>query len=149
MPELLKMASVVLSGRVSVCVSTRPVPGCPGEQNQRKLYVCLGEHEEEMGQYVNAIGVRMNDAQGMVSRFWTIVWPMLTAPPGVCSACCLRCRLRRGLRRIPVRFRNAVLDVHRGLRKGEARWSHRRGNSKIWKTHSLAPCLRRRSAMSV
>lgn len=62
--------------------SPAPDPVIPGEIAElRKLYVCLAEHEEEMRQYVNALGVRMNDVQGVVTRFWTMVWPVLPVPP--------------------------------------------------------------------
>jgi len=62
--------------------SPAPDPAIPGELAElRELFICLAEHEEEMRQYVNALGVRMNEVQGVVLRFWAMVWPVLPVPP--------------------------------------------------------------------
>lgn len=79
-----RMVEKAVTGEPSPAPSPSPAPdpAIPDEIAElRKLYVHLVEHEEEMRQYVNALGGRMNDVQGVVTRFWTMVWPMLQTPP--------------------------------------------------------------------
>ena len=79
-----RMVEKAVTGEPSPAPSPSPAPdpAIPGEIAElRKLYVCLAENEEEMRQYVNALGVRMNDVQSVVIRFWAMVWPVLPVPP--------------------------------------------------------------------
>ena len=77
-----RLAEEFVAGGSSPSPPPAPDPAIPGELAElRKLFICLAEHEEEMRQYVNALGVRMNEVQGVVLRFWAMVWPVLPVPP--------------------------------------------------------------------